>query len=312
MIAPPRTRVVGLSAPRPFPGPGRATPAAASPISPYWLHGTGTHAVVLAALPRVVYLGGGHGEVLPVLDAGALRLPGGVLVPSVGAGDPVPLAAGLRPGDRVLVAAGRIHLPGRVLECRRTWRPGRVPVGAVPRLGSGAARLPALVRRRAPGVEGLELLVRDVVTPALAGHRGATETAVRALVGLGPGLTPSGDDALCGVLLALRAAGRARAAALLTGAVRAGLDRTTSLSASLLLAAAQGWCLPQMQLLVRTLAAGGELERPTAEVAAVGHSSGADLLTGLTEGLTAASAEPPAPAPHHRASCPVPTRGAPS
>src|SRR5262249_42586767 len=61
------------------------------------------------------------------------------------------------------------------------------------------------------------------------------------LLGLGPGLTPSGDDVLCGVLVALHALGEPRAAGKLGDAIAAETRRaTTPLSGAFLAAAAQG------------------------------------------------------------------------
>jgi hypothetical protein len=108
---------------------------------------------------------------------------------------------------------------------------------------------------------------------------------VRALVGAGPGLTPSGDDALCGVMLALRLAGRdgSPTADLLWRAVRSRLTSTTSLSASLLAEAAAGYAVPPAVRLGSAILDGraDEASRQARELLAVGHSSGADLLDGL-------------------------------
>jgi hypothetical protein len=134
------------------------------------------------------------------------------------------------------------------------------------------------------------------------------DLAVASVVGAGPGLTPSGDDLLCGVLLALRLAGRVDDLALLWAAVSPLLAATTSLSAALLAEAAEGYAAPPVVRLASALAeevpavgdtsAVGDTpgaDRPpvealVAEVLAIGHSSGAELLAGLAGTLEAVSA----------------------
>lgn len=100
---------------------------------------------------------------------------------------------------------------------------------------------------------------------------------VARLVGRGTGLTPLGDDVLCGWLATQRAAGRATPA--VDAAVSARLDRTTLLSATLLDCAVRGETLPE---LAGYLAAVGTAEEPSRarRLAAVGHTSGAGLLYG--------------------------------
>jgi hypothetical protein len=112
---------------------------------------------------------------------------------------------------------------------------------------------------------------------------------VRGLVGSGPGLTPSGDDVLCGLLLALRLRGRLGPAERVWAAVAPRLTSTTSLSAALLAEARDGYAVPPVVELAAALVAGDAsgLEDATARTLAVGHSSGSDLLAGFTAGLDA-------------------------
>ncbi len=127
------------------------------------------------------------------------------------------------------------------------------------------------------------------------GARDEAAAAVRAaaaLIGLGPGLTPSGDDFVGGALFArallTRGAADAawcRAVAEVRALARA---RTHPVSAALLadLAGGQGWA--PLHALVGTLAAGGGAAAigPAREVTRIGHSSGWDLLAGLLTALT--------------------------
>ena len=143
---------------------------------------------------------------------------------------------------------------------------------------------------RAPLVDRLT----EVVETAL--ERRPLERPVAALVGLGPGSTPTGDDLLAGALLTLRAADIDTR----LGAAVAGLaDRTTELSASLLRAAAQGYAVPELCALVTAAVAGDEDRAATAAraVTRLGHWSGADLVAGVAATLAILAARQDAATP---------------
>lgn len=110
-----------------------------------------------------------------------------------------------------------------------------------------------------------------------------TAAQVAGLVGAGDGLTPYGDDVLCGWLAAHRGAGIATQEA--DAVVRSQLHRTTLLSATLLDCALHGEVLPEF---AAWLAALGTPDAPThaARLAAVGHTSGLGLLRGAHRALT--------------------------
>ncbi|MDV3296792.1 MAG: DUF2877 domain-containing protein, partial [Brachybacterium paraconglomeratum] len=242
-----------------------------------------------------------HEQVLPVLAHDGLDLPTGLRL----ARRSDQLDWWVEVGDRVLVGGGRVCLPRATVLAVRTRRPQRVGpvVGADSRRGLGV--LEALV----PAGGDLPGQAADVVRAALADdHEGVLE-AVTGLVGRGPGLTPSGDDALCGVMLTLRAFRCGHAHRVVAEQVRALTHRTTSLSASLLLAAADGYAVPDVVRLTSVLAAASALpecvttdwqdppDRPVgarsggscqsvvpealAHVQAIGHSSGCDVIAGV-------------------------------
>ena len=95
------------------------------------------------------------------------------------------------------------------------------------------------------------------------------------LVGLGPGLTPAGDDVLAAMLLTLSAVpGTQSAVRALVAETAPLLARTTALSATLLRHAAAGRGIPEVTELVDALAGSGDLAAATARLLAVGHSSG--------------------------------------
>jgi hypothetical protein len=136
------------------------------------------------------------------------------------------------------IAGGELHLDGEPL------RIGRVVDVTVPRLPAGPA------------------------------HPAPPPGDVDRMVGRGDGLTPYDDDVLCGWFAVHRAAGVATPE--VDAAVRARLDRTTLLSATLLDCAMHGEVIPPF---AAWLAAPDDPDR-TAALAAVGHSSGRGLLEG--------------------------------
>jgi hypothetical protein len=101
--------------------------------------------------------------------------------------------------------------------------------------------------------------------------------AVNRLVGAGDGLTPRGDDVLCGWLAMHRAAGAPTPE--VDEAVRMRMQETTLLSATMLDCAMHGEVLPQLAAYMHALGtpaqAGAERD-----LLAVGHSTGSGLLEG--------------------------------
>ncbi|MGI5272849.1 DUF2877 domain-containing protein [Nonomuraea sp. CA-218870] len=239
---------------------------------------------VLAAFPAGVYLEIRtelEPSVIAVVTGAATRLPNAVLL------------AGTLPrvtmGDEAFVGDGSVDLGGLSLRARRWWDPAP-PLGEV-----DPAALPppsALAGCGEPGLAGndaIELLAASCASGWLLG----AVTAAERLVGLGPGLTPSGDDVLAGLLVTLRHLGRA------TGAARA-LDlagwlaatvtfdartRTTPISATLLHCAARGESCPEVIAALRGLAGRQPLEPALRRLCGLGHTSGADLAQGVAIGL---------------------------
>ena len=116
----------------------------------------------------------------------------------------------------------------------------------------------------------------------LAGNALGNEAAQ--LIGLGPGLTPSGDDYFGGVLVALRWLGRGAQADSLwrwLGPCLAG--RTSAISAAHLAAAASGQVHEALHEVLDNLAAwqAPDLHPSLAKLDAVGHTSGWDALAGI-------------------------------
>jgi len=148
--------------------------------------------------------------------------------------------------------------------------------------GLAAERRGDLVNTR--GRSGLAALSAWVAAPSTA-----IPDPIVALAGLGPGLTPAGDDALGGALITLRAFGRpAVADQLAARLLPAARTRTSVISFAHLKAAAGGEGVAPMH---DTLAAIARADH-TAVAAGlrrldrIGHSSGWDALAGTIAALT--------------------------
>ena len=167
--------------------------------------------------------------------------------------------------------------------------------------------LPAAVRTLARHVTAAPPAgpFEPALTAALERFRAGGEIrGLAALVGLGEGLTPSGDDVLVGALAGLDAALEVsdEAAALrqrLCAELERGTSRTTRLAAQMLDAAAAGFYAEPVLGLLQTLAlpkpGAKTLERAVADLLAIGHRSGADTLRGIGVALerVAGGARPP-------------------
>ncbi|WP_199548168.1 DUF2877 domain-containing protein [Streptomyces sp. N35] len=118
----------------------------------------------------------------------------------------------------------------------------------------------------------------------------ATRAAILALLGLGPGLTPAGDDFLTGVALLAALPGSAQAAfvPVLEEVLAAHPGRTTDVSLATLREAADGRARDELLDVLRLVADRAQpqqLAAPVRKVLAIGHTSGSDTLSGLIAGL---------------------------
>jgi hypothetical protein len=116
------------------------------------------------------------------------------------------------------------------------------------------------------------------------------DKSVKNLVGLGPGLTPSGDDFLCGFLASLnwvlRSYGVERRLETVEGSVLEHAGRTNLLSRQLLEHAVRGEVGERAENFLSALLGdeGGDLKDLTFRVSETGETSGADMLLGLILG----------------------------
>lgn len=114
--------------------------------------------------------------------------------------------------------------------------------------------------------------------------------AAQSLVGLGPGVTPSGDDILVGFLAGLwSVSGRNPLRQTFIRSFGEGLLliawRTNEISRTYLYHASQGQFSSPLSTLVERIVTGADVEYAIQDAMRVGHSSGMDSVTGLLVGL---------------------------
>lgn len=256
------------------------------------------------------------GDLFVIADPKVGGLPCGVLV-DLG---PDRRALGLERGQVVVAAERWVALPAahiRIgLDEAARWTP-RMPIatpGAARRWGHRAAAIRDLARARTAAASavaalGLGGLLDGVGSHGLPIHAARTAAVLdqleaafatgridtagqiaRRIVGLGPGLTPSGDDALIGLAAALWALDHP-ARGFLAEAVQDAPLQTTAISAALLRHAAAGEfseCLHE--LLGALLGKDVTTIAPALDRAmAWGATSGTDCLVGVLFGLDVAS-----------------------
>jgi hypothetical protein len=113
----------------------------------------------------------------------------------------------------------------------------------------------------------------------------ASSEPVHALIGLGPGLTPSGDDFLVGALALLDALAERKAYAALARAIfDAPHGLTSPLSDCLLRTAAAGHVGERLCGAVSAVISGAA-DQAVAAIRNIGHSSGWDMLAGIATAL---------------------------
>lgn len=191
----------------------------------------------------------------------------------------------------------------------RTWRPPGPINWTAESLKAGLSSLKFVARQQAPA-EGLSRLILD---PAGTGARAAVDDpflrraagaidrieqgllrdcsaqtafddGVRGLIGLGPGLTPSGDDFLVGILVALAEMQETRLLEILSATVgKYAAARTNSISAAHLSAGAEGLGADALHRTIQSILSGGNgLSGNLSDLANIGHCSGWDAVAGAS------------------------------
>lgn len=149
---------------------------------------------------------------------------------------------------------------------------------------AGCARMPTAPSRvlaaAAPGLTALQRLIEASLGGNSRNLRDDLEIA--GLIGLGPGLTPSGDDLLGGAFVALASLGRDRTRDVLWNACRTHLERTGEISAAHLRCAARGYAASALHDAIHAVMRGrADLVTPAiAALSRIGHSSGRDAFAG--------------------------------
>lgn len=149
---------------------------------------------------------------------------------------------------------------------------------------SGCAQLPAkltpLLAAAAAGTAALDRIITNALDERLPSPADCAELVK--LIGLGPGLTPSGDDLIGGALIALAAFDLLNVRDLLWHVCREHLDRTNDVSRAHLRTAALGYGAAAMHDAIHVTMRGEVscIELALAAVSTIGHSSGRDGFAG--------------------------------
>ncbi len=243
----------------------------------------------------------------------ALMGPRGIIYPHAVALDHAVASFDFAVGDRCSFSAETIRLEGGCGELRVTLAQASRPSPRIlPLIARPADAWRASVRRlkdfqsrtscdlRISGLLGgagplpplqaaLQRSAHDVGDAALAVTALEAELfqATASLVGMGAGLTPSGDDFLCGFMAASRSAADPVLVSALGKAIEANLAGTGEISASQLRCALGGYWPGPLCDLADALS---EEKEPAAlraldELCGLGHSSGADIASGFLFGL---------------------------
>lgn len=208
------------------------------------------------------------GSCLAVLAARAVQVPCGIRTS-------LPTLPEVAPGDEVVVYDGSVELARSevmVTDIVDTT----VPVLSHAAVTWGADQLGTYASRRIAGSR------RAMPAEALDQLAAGDPAAVRSLLGLGPGLTPLGDDVLCGWLATAVASRHPRLDEIRSTVALEARDRTTTLSATLLSCASRGEGVPQFRALLSGVASENRsvVEQAVDLILRVGETSGEGLLLG--------------------------------
>lgn len=209
-----------------------------------------------------------EGVCLGVLGARAVQVPCGVRtqlphVPEPASGTPVVVGDGVITMDELEVLVTNIV-------------DTTVPVLSPEAAAWGGGHLGDLVGDR------LDQARSTLPTEALRQLAAGDPSSVEALLGLGPGLTPLGDDVLAGWLAAAVASRHPGLGELRSTVALSARERTTALSATLLACAARGEGVPEFRSMLSGVADGNAdvIEQSLSLLLRVGETSGEGLVLG--------------------------------
>lgn len=236
-------------------------------------------AVRLAAFPSAVYLRLSTGEPIALLCRDAVRMPFGLVLATSSA----ELALDRLRGP-VLAGASEVRIGQWSVRVSRLLS-ATAPVGLAPD--------PAAVEYACGRLSRLHLAVPDLagldVMPRLPEMNPLEFVHARRILGVGPGLTPSGDDFLAGLLVGAWSFGLT--ADTLRAEVRThATSLTTEVSAALLRSACRGESIPELTALLLSLSGRAtEVDDAFAALVKVGHTSGQALAAGVITAATIAT-----------------------
>jgi hypothetical protein len=250
-------------------------------------HATGSIGRVHSVFARAINVEWADGRLLTLHGPGPLRAPF-----AAGVEHEAPLRA-QRPGGPVAVEPGRLRLSGLAL----TWEEAARVGCAVPNPPPGLDRaVVEALREAGAGATGLDAPRGVGARAALAAAIGSGDAArlvaaAIALLGLGEGLTPAGDDCLVGALAVLHAVGHpalVRTPDPASAIARAAAERTTAIGREFVIHALAGRFSEPVLALLRARSP-REAAAAATLLAGLGATSGADTLAGLRlAGLAAA------------------------
>jgi len=266
---------------------------------------------VLASFERVCDLVTDAGEVAALVWGGIGNGPLNVVLDgSLGAA--LPIGARFFVGERLLtVGAVTFDLaPADPWDARPDWdalRARRAQILAaadIARSSSSGLQNGSLLKQAGPAVEAAATAFQGAWQ---RGVRDELAAAARGLCGLGPGLTPAGDDWLAGWLLAQHLADDLRGLRPTAGwhdleglIADITADRTTTLSRAFLECAAAGEADEHWHALLSALAEEPMTSLPvfqsTDAILSHGDTSGAATLAGFFAGAATSDSRPPTPA----------------
>ncbi len=268
-----------------------AVPASASTGVADLLRGPVRPARVLMSVPAAVYLqvpSDRGTDVVGVLTSDAARLPLGCILFRPNNGRPL---VALPSGAPAQVGGGHIVVGDLVVRAAAWWDPR-------PRLPSPRpALLPEGVRQLRTTLYGEGVPHSAFTLPGLPGGPGGPLAALRGavrradldaalrtatrLIGLGPGLTPAGDDVMAGTMAGLVLLGHPAADRFAAAVFSLAAGRTTELSRALLRHAACGRVSAEYAAVLHALVGERPLTPAIAGLLATGSTSGRAMALGL-------------------------------
>jgi len=279
----------------------------------------GFSGMILSVFADTIYLSGGQGEILWVSQEELPKHRRCLLAsfqPRL-----------LKAGQSFFVRGGCLQFGGGLgidLDGAAEWKPSSIQTGNAVRLGEVSSRLRRLLNALGllDGQEGLgrfiplisavvdgqslqslpsDSLIGRAVDPILDIARACLHQEItqamqrgRELIGLGPGLTPSGDDFLGGFLFAVRSLKLAYPSdffweeQVITELIEWARPRTHSIGYAIFRDLALGHGPEQLHNLIGSLLNGAALDQvlaDTTRLLRIGHSSGWDMLAGVLTGM---------------------------